>query len=126
MIEYVHGGSLKTGLQKLQRDISATERFRAAVALQAARGKTAMHGHVKVIRCHLLMCACIEKHCLTCGVALMWSETFSALPHRPRLHLRILCEQDLPVCCEKQSRSCAILPLQAWSTCTAGMWYTLT
>ena len=39
MTEYVHGGSLKAGLQMLQRDINATERFRAAVALQAARGK---------------------------------------------------------------------------------------
>ena len=38
VIEYVQGGSLRTGLQKLQRDISATDRFRAAIALQAARG----------------------------------------------------------------------------------------
>ena len=34
---------MKAGLQKLQRDINATERFRAAVALQAARGKEATH-----------------------------------------------------------------------------------
>lgn len=55
VIEYVHGGSLKAGLQKLQRDISATERFRAAIALQAARGKEAMHGLVELVGCHLLM-----------------------------------------------------------------------
>ena len=55
VIEYVHGGSLKAGLQKLQRDINATERFRAAVALQAARGKEATHDHVGLVRSHLLM-----------------------------------------------------------------------
>ena len=55
VIEYVHGGSLKAGLQKLQRDINATERFRAAVALQAARGEEAMHGYVRIVKSHLLM-----------------------------------------------------------------------
>ena len=67
VIEYVHGGSLKTGLQKLQRDISATERFRAAIALQAARGKEAMSDHVEVVGCYLLMCT--MKYCMGHGVA---------------------------------------------------------
>ena len=64
VIEYVHGGSLKAGLQKLQRDISATERFRAAIALQAARGKEAVHGHVEDAKCYLLMSK--MRHCMGC------------------------------------------------------------
>lgn len=38
VIEYMQGGSLRAGLQRLQSDNSATERLRAAIALQAARG----------------------------------------------------------------------------------------
>lgn len=38
VIEYMQGGSLRAGLKRLQSDNKATERFRAAIALQAARG----------------------------------------------------------------------------------------
>ena len=96
MIEYVHGGSLKAGLQKLQRDINATERFRAAVALQAARGKEATHGHVGVVRRNLLMCM-IDTACQ------MLSDETGLLhvhpcPHWRLLHLAMPYKQDLPVC----------------------------
>ena len=43
VMEYVPGGSLRSGLQKLHRSCGASERLRACIALQAARGKTAMH-----------------------------------------------------------------------------------
>lgn len=42
VMEYVPGGSLRTGLQKLQCTTGATQRLRACIALQAARGETAV------------------------------------------------------------------------------------
>ena len=43
VMEYVPGGSLRLGLQKLQRTTGATHRLRASIALQAARGERALH-----------------------------------------------------------------------------------
>ena len=43
VMEYVPGGSLRVGLQKLQRTTGATQRLRASIALQAARGERALH-----------------------------------------------------------------------------------
>ena len=95
VIEYVHGGSLKAGLQKLQRDINATERFRAAVALQAARGKEATHGHAEFVRSHLLIC--------TMKYMLLHENILSYVhlcPHRPLSRLAMPYKQDLALCCE--------------------------
>ena len=43
VMEYVPGGSLRSGLQKLQRSTGATNRLRACIALQAARGEITLH-----------------------------------------------------------------------------------
>ena len=43
VMEYVPGGSLRAGLRRLQRSSGATQRLRASIALQAARGEPAVH-----------------------------------------------------------------------------------
>ena len=50
VMEYVPGGSLRSGLQKLQRSTGATSRLRACIALQAARGEITVHSPMAALK----------------------------------------------------------------------------
>ncbi|KAK9867004.1 hypothetical protein WJX84_008904 [Apatococcus fuscideae] len=65
VIEYVRGGSLKGGLQRLKQHGYAARRVRAAIALQAARGMEYLHSRRVVhfdLKCDNLLCDLRDLH----------------------------------------------------------------